>query len=250
MGQARDTHRRMVALAARLDRIAARIKAGSLSSTAALDKALGRDARTDLEGRWLVTDVAGWYPVAGEPQRHLRAAAAAYEKHQDRTAATEVRKAAAYLRLESARAAGAAKAGLDAAAAGLDRTARALDRDGVRSEAALDQVFARADHALAIAHRAEAADDWARKSYVDAGYELKAGASALEGATAWAGGEARGAAATAVSDARGIGAKLAGGGVWARAEVEKGFDALGDALNRLGREIHAKARARRFDTGA
>lgn len=246
---ARETHTRMVALAKQLDATAAQIKAGKVLTAAALDKTLGKSARADLERRWLVTDVTGWYPVAGEPQRHFGAAAEAFAKKDYKAAATEVRKAAAYLRLESARAVGAARKGLDAANAGLEKTAQALNRGAIKADRVMDKAFADADHALALAHRAQAADSWAHKAYDQTGYELKAAAQDLESAAAWTGTEAQSAAATGATDARIVGDKLASGGVWVKDEVAKGFESLGGALNELGQSIGSKSKASPFDVG-
>lgn len=250
MKLARDTHTRMVALTKQLDTTAAQIKAGKVVTTAALDKTLGKAARADMERRWLVTDVTGWYRVADEPQRHFGAAVEAFAKKDYKAAATEVRKAEAYLRLESARAVGEARKGLDAANAELERTAQALDKGAIKAEKDMDQAFASANHALALAHRAKAAESWAHKAYDQAGYELKAAAQGLEGAASWTGTEAKAAATAGVSDARTVGDKLASGGVWAKDEVAKGFESLGGALNRLGQSIGSKSKASPFDVGA
>ena len=250
MKLARETHTRMVALTKKLDATAAQIKAGKVVSTVALDKTLDKAARADMERRWLVTDVTGWFPVADEPQRHFGAAVEAFAKKDYKAAATEVRKAAAYVRLESARAVGQAKTGLDAAGAGLEKTALALDKGAIKAEKDLDTAFANANHALALAHRAKAAESWAHKAYDQAGYELKAAAQGLEAAASWTGAEAKSAATAGVSDARTVGDKLASGGVWAKDEVAKGFESLGGALNRLGQSIGSKSKASPFDVGA
>lgn len=246
---ARETHTRMVALTRRLEAAAAQIKAGKVTTTAALDKTLDKAARADLERRWLVTDVTGWYPVADEAQRHFGAAAEAFARKDFKAAATEVRKAQAYLRLESARAVGEARKGLDAANAELEKTAQALDKGAIKAEQGMDRAFARADQALALAHRAKAAESWAHKAYDQAGNELKAAAQGLESAAAWTGAEAKSAAMAGVSDARSVGDKLASGGVWARDEVAKGFESLGAALNTLGQSIGSKSKASPFDVG-
>lgn len=250
MKLARETHARLVALTKRLDTMAAQIRAGKVITTAALDKTLGKAAHADLERRWLVTDVTGWYPVADEPQRHFSAAVASFAKKDYKAAATEVRKADAYLRLESARAVGEAKKGLDVANADLEKTAQALDKGAIKAEKDMDKVFAQADHALALAHRAKAAESWAHKAYEQAGYELKAAAQGLEGAAAWTGIEAKSAASASASEVRAVGDKLASGGVWAKDEVARGFESLGGALNRLGRSIGSKSRASPFEVGA
>jgi hypothetical protein len=250
MKLARETHTRMVALTKKLDATAAQIKAGKVVSTAALDKTLDKAARADMERRWLVTDVTGWYPVADEPQRHFGAAVEAFAKKDYKAAATEVRKAAAYMRLESARAVGQAKTGLDDAGSELEKTAKALDKGAIKAEKDMDTAFANANHALALAHRAKAAESWAHKAYDQAGYELKAAAQGLENAAAWTGAEAKSAASAGVSDASSMGDKLASGGVWTKNEVAKGFESLGGALNKLGQSIGAKAKASPFDVGA
>ena len=249
MKAAREIHARMVALTKQLDATAVQLKAGKVPTTAALDKILGKASRADLERRWLVTDVATWYPVAEEPQRHFGAAVEAYAKKDYKSAATEVRKAAAYVRLESARAVGDIKKGLDAANADLEKTAQSLDKGALKAQKDIEKVFVNANHALALAHRAKAAESWARKAYDEAGYELKAAAHGLESAAAWTGAEAKSAASTVTADARAVGDKLASGGIWAKNEVAKGFDSLGDALNKLGQSIGSKSKAPQFDVG-
>lgn len=247
---AKEVHVKMTALTKQLDATAAQIKAGKLSSTSALDKTIGKAQRADLERRWLVSDVTTWYPVAEEPQRHFGAAVEAYAKKDYKAAATEVRKAASYVRLEAARAAGDVKTGLDAANADLEKTAAALDKGALKVQKDMETSFASANHALALAHRARAAESWARKSYDQVGYELKAAAQGLESGAVWAGNEAKAAASGASADARAIGDKLASGGVWAKDEIAKGFESLGSGLNKLGQSIGSRSKASPFDVGA
>jgi hypothetical protein len=249
MPMARQTHARMAALVRRLQAAAAQVESGRLTTTAQLDESIDKASRADLERRWLVSDVGRWYPLVDAPQQHFERAAALVVRRDARAAAAELRRASAYLRLESARAAGDAAAGLAEADAALDRTALALQRGKAVSESSLHAVFARADHALAVAHRARAAEAWSRKAYDRAGYELKAAAQGLEAAAAWTDDQSRAAAARTVEETRALGDKLVRGGVWAKDEVAHGFDALERALNRVGHEIGAGHAARPFDTG-
>jgi hypothetical protein len=250
MALARETRTRMEALVRQLDATAAHIKAGKVVTVAQLDKTLGKAARADLERRWLVTDVTTWYPVVDEPQRHFGAAVEDFAKKDFKAAAAEVREASAYVRLESVRAIGDAKKGLESARTGLDETALALDRGAVKSEQDLTRVFARAEQALAVAHRAKAAESWARKAYETTGYEMKAAAQDLEAASSWTEAELKTGATQAAVDARVIGDKLASGGVWAKDEVSKGFESLATSLNKLGHSIGSKSKAAPFDVGA
>lgn len=246
---ARDTHLRLNQLQAEMDHAAALIRAGKLSSTAALDKTLGRAARADLDRRWLVTDVRTWYPVSEEPQRHFAAALEDLARKDTRGAASQVRKADAYVRLEAGRAASDMRAALHAADRELQSLASALDRGTATSAQTLKAAFARSEQALALSHRAKAAEAWSRKAFDDAGYELKAAAHGLQSAAAWAGPEAAAGAAGAVADARGLGDKLSAGGVWAQDEVAKGLESLGHALAALGKAIaHTKAPPHRAPT--
>ena len=250
MTLARDTHARMTALVKKIDATAAQVAAGKITTTAQLDRTIDKAARADLDRRWLVSDVTTWYPVGAEPQRHFDSALALYAKKDFKGAANEVRRAAAYVRLESARAIGDVKTELDGAAAALQRSAHQLDTGAVKSAATLQQTFARADHALATAHRAKAAENWSRKAYDKAGYELKAAAHGVSAAAAWSTDTVKHSAATAATEAHATGDKLARGGVWARDEVARAFDALGKALDRVGESIGVKKKAQPFDTGA
>jgi soluble cytochrome b562 len=247
---AKEVRVKMSTLTQQLDAAAAQIKAGKLSNTFTLDRIIGKAQRADLERRWLVSDLTTWYPVAEEPQRHFGAAIEAYMKKDYKAAATEVRKGAAYVRLEAARAAGDAKQGLDAANADLQKTAAALDKGALKAQKDMERTFASTNHALALAHRARAAESWARKSYDQVGYELKAAAHGLDSGATWAGAEAKAAASAAATDARAIGDKLASGGVWAKDEIAKGFESLGNGLNKLGQSIGSKSKASPFDVGA
>ena len=246
---ARETHAHMIALVKKLDATAAQLKSGKVATTAQLDKTLDKAARADLDRRWLVTDATTWYPVADEPQRHFTAAAEAYAKKDYKTAAIEVRKAESFVRLESARSVGDVKKGLDAADAELEQTARALDKGALKTDKGMDKAFADTEHALALSHRAKAAQSWADKAYDQAGYELKASAQNLEDGASWAGTQAKTAVAGVAADTRALGDKLASGGVWAKDEVVKGFDTLGNALDKLGESIGSKTKAAHFDAG-
>lgn len=237
---AKAVHARMAALARQLDGAAAGVEAGRVTSTAELDKTLGPAQRADLDRRWLLSDVSAWYPLSDEPHRHFGAALEAYLKHDDRAAAAQVRQAAAHLRLEAARASGDTRRLLERADTRLDALAAGLGSATRPTERALVGSFEQADHALALSHRAHAADAWARHDAREAGYALKAGARAAENAAGWAGAEAKASIAALAADARSVGDRLAEGGRWTRDEVSRGFDALRRALER---PAHASAAA-------
>ncbi|MDP2818638.1 MAG: hypothetical protein Q8O29_10275 [Polaromonas sp.] len=237
MQLAHDTSRRMDAVAGKVSAAAAGIESGKIKTKADLDKAIDKAARADMERRWLVTDVATWYPVTEEPQRHFGSAIEAYAKKDYKAAATEIRKAIGYVRLEAGRVTGAAKQALDNSVTELDKLVASVEKGAVKDEKVMDKAFANANHALALAHRTKAAESWARKEYNQAGYELKAAARGLESAAGWVGAEAKAGTSAVVAGTRALGDKLASGATWTRDEVAKGFESLGNAINALGQKI-------------
>ncbi len=250
---ARDTQntiKRMSASALKVSSAAAAIESGKIKTKADLDKAIDKAARADMERRWLVTDVTTWYPVSEEPQRHFADAVAAYAKKEYKAAATDIRKATSYLRLEAGRATGEAKQELDSSVAQLGTLAASVEKGAVKDAQSMVKAFAKANHALALEYRSEAAESWARKEFDKAGYELKAAAHGLESAAGWAGGEVKAGASAAVADTRALGDKLASGATWTRDEVAKGFEALGNSINALGQKIGSTKKASPFAPGA
>lgn len=250
MKLAQAVSKQMDLTAKKINAAAVALESGKIKTQADLDKAIDKAARADLEHRWLVTDVTTWYPVSEEPQRHFGVAIEAYAKKDYKAAATEIRKATSYVRLEAGRAAGDAKEALQSSVTELDKLAASVEAGAVKDEKAMDKAFSHANHALALAHRAKAAESWARKEYEKAGYELKAAAHGLESAAGWAGAEAKAGASTTVADTKALGDKLASGASWARDEVAKGFESLGNAINALGQKIGNSKRAAPVNVGS
>ncbi len=250
MTLAHDTAMRMDLTAKKVTAAAVALESGKITTQADLDKALDKAARADMERRWLVTDVTTWYPVSEEPQHHFGSALEAYVKKDYQAAATEIRKATSYLRLEAGRASSEAKQGLESSVAELDTLAASVEKDAVKEEKALVTAFTHSNHALALAHRAKAADSWAHKEYDKVGYELKAAAHGLESAASWAGAEAKTGAAAAVAETKALGAKLASGATWTREELAKGFESLGNAINALGQKIGSSKKAAPVNVGS
>lgn len=232
-----DTVNRLNASARKVGSAAVAIEHGQVKTTADLDKAIDRAVRADMERRWAVTDVSDWYRVSEEPQRHFTDAVTAYAGKEYETAATDIRKAASYLRLEASRATGDAKQELDGSIAQLEALAASVQKGTGRDEQSMARVFAKADHALALQHRSKAAESWARNEYERAGYELKAAAHALESAAGWIGGAAKAGVSATVEDVRSLGNELATGGNWTRAEVARDFASLGNGIDATGKHV-------------
>jgi len=233
----KDTEKRMNTSAQKVSSAAEGIEQSKITTMADLDKVINLATRADMDRRWQIIDVTAWYPVTEEPQRHFTDAIADYAKKDYKAAATDIRKASSYLRLESGRAAGDAKQELDSSVTRLDTLAALVEKGALKDEQSMAKTFAEAEHALALAHREKAMESWAHKEYHKAGYELKAAAHGLESAAGWAGGEAKTAAESTVIGARALGNKLASGAHWTHEEVAEGIESLGNGINAMGQRI-------------
>lgn len=178
--------------------------------------------------------------TGAEPHRQFVSAMRAYARKDYKAAAGDIRAGSRELRRESARANADAREALDTSAARLDTLADSVEKGTQGAEKSMKTDFARAEHALALEHRARAAEAWSRKQYDRTGRELKAAADRLQDGADWLGGHASADASKAVSDARAAGDKLASGAKWSRNEVAAGMKNLGGAIDSLGREIASR----------
>lgn len=233
----------MDATVLKINTAASGIESGKIKTKTDLDKIIDKAARANLERRWLVSDVTTWYPVSEEPQHHFTEAVAAFAKKDYKNAAIEIRKATSFIRLEARRATGEAKLAIDNSVSDLDKLALSVEKGTVKDKKLMDKAFAKAEHALALGHRAKAAESWVIKDYNKVGYDLKAAAHGLESSASWIGGEAKAGSLAAVADTRALGDKLISGANWTRDEVAKGFESLGNGINALGHEIGTKQQA-------
>ena len=212
-------------------------------SASELDQLIDRATRADMERRWLVADVTAWYPASEGAQNQFTDATNDYAKRDYKSAAEDIRKASAYVRLEADRASGAARRGLDSSAAQLDALARSTERGATRSAQVLAAEFARTNHALALDHRSKAVASWSHDEYAKTGYELKAAADGMDDAAGWLSETAQIDAARTVAETRALGGKLVSGATWTREEVTRGLDTLGRGLDAMGAKVTGSKRA-------
>jgi hypothetical protein len=159
---------------------------------------------------------------------------------QDRkTTVTEIQKAAGYLRLEAGRATDYAKRALDGAVTELRKLALSIALAMANGRKALEDPFAIANLALALAHGARSSEWWARGDLKIAGYELKAAAGSLDGAAAWAGSGVGSNVSKAARDAKALGERLVCNDGPEKDEALRGFVSFGSAVEALGRKINA-----------
>jgi hypothetical protein len=219
--------------ASALDQLARDVEAGKIASFKELDAAFQKAYQADIEHRWLFARNPGWLPIMEAPQRHFKAARTALGRKDKKSAAAEIRKATAFLRLESVRAEGDSRSALDDAARKLEILSRDVESGTATDAAMLDHAFRNAQAALAKSHYRAASEEWAKNEYKESGYELKAAARHLEDGADWAGGDARKEASEPAGEARRVGDKLIKGVKWTDDEVKKALENIGKKLEDL-----------------
>ena len=132
------------------------------------------------------------YFFVDEPGHHFHQARENFLKKDMKGAASEIRKATNFLKLEAARATGDGKKALTTSIDELKKLASDVEKGTVKSSNDLGKAFARAHHALAVHHHLKASESWAKKETSKSGHALKAAASHLERALAWSGHEIKG----------------------------------------------------------
>ncbi len=186
---------------------------------------------------YVIVEEEVWTVLADEPHQHFQAAHEEFVKKDLKAAAAEIRKGAAFLRLEAARATGASKDALAASIKELDSLAAKVESGGVAAASDLEHAFARAEQALASEHLTRAKESWAKRELKRAGHALKAAASSLEHAFAWAGRKGEAAVVAATKDAGLVAGKLIEGTGWTVDETGKAIEAVGAEIEKLGRSL-------------
>lgn len=223
----------LTAVAKSLRDMAGTVETGKVSSVKVLDAAIAKAHRADLERDWLVEEVVAWYPYVNALNSHFQAAHDSFLSKEYKKASEEIRKGAAFVRIEAGSAAGEAKQALERSQRELQSLAKGVEKGGVQDVKRLDDAFARASQYLALSHRAKASEAWDKKEPRKAGNELKAAATHLENGAAWMGVEAKASCVAAVRDTRIVAGKLIEGSGYVADEVGKSIDALGKAVDDL-----------------
>ncbi len=186
---------------------------------------------------WVFIDEGLSSALVDEPAHHFHGAQEALAKGDPETAALEIRKAAAYIRIEAGRAVDASKPALDAAVSELEGLATALSEGRAVPAAALAQAFARAHQGLAQHHYLKAAQFRSEGRTEKVWHDLQAATAHLESALEWAGHEVAAGARRAAEEARRLGERARGGARWTEDEVGRAVEALGLEIEKLGRQL-------------
>jgi hypothetical protein len=134
-----------------------------ISSVKQLDVVFSQAHDADIRQRWVEANEITWYPYVQEPDEHFKNAHDAFLIWDFKKTAEEIRKGAAFVKLEDVRATGDAQRSLVASTRELAKLADEASLGEVKDVKSLDKAFARADYALALTHRAETSEGWASR---------------------------------------------------------------------------------------
>jgi hypothetical protein len=236
-GGSRRSKPQLSAVARSLRDLAGTVEAGKLSSVKPLDAAIASAHRADLERDWLVEEVTAWYPYVSSPNSHFQAAHDSFLSKEYKKASEEIRKGAAFVRLEAGSAVDQAKQDLQASEQELQRLAKEVEQGSVHDVQRLDRAFARASNSLALSHRIKAGEAWNKKELRKAGNELQAAATLLESGANWVGAEAKASVAATVRDTRLVAEELTAESSHVAQRAGEAITALGKSIEDFGRRI-------------
>lgn len=175
--------------------------------------------------------------LIGEPDRHFHQADALYIKGDEQGAASQIRAAAALIRMEAGRGSPQDAIELRTTASSLDALAANVVAGNVGSRRDLALAFAHADLALARHYRSMARQALANKDRADAGRWLEAAGNSVDEAASWTGQSPSGAQAQMWDQMHALRAKISTGANWSYAEAKKGVGYLGAQIQYMGKQM-------------
>ena len=195
-----------------------------------------KPAPTEPEG-YVVVEEDVLTVFVDAPGEHFHKARQSFLKKDYKAAAEEIRKGAAFMKLQAARATNEGKKVLTVSIDELEKLAKDVEKGTVTSAATLNHTFARAHHALARHHYLKATEYKAKGAAKKLGHALKASAIHLEHGFAWAGHKLEAAAVAVIKDTGLVAGKLIEGGGWIGEEAGKIIEKIGVDIEKLGKML-------------
>ena len=167
---------------------AAIVQTGEIDSVEELDPILVKAYQADVQHRWLFVDESEWIRVVEMPQQHFMTAKQDFLRKDYLAAATQIRKGAEFLKLESNRTRdGDLKLTMLGAAHDLEQLAEETKQSKVNDVNQLDRSFARAQLAMGEFLTSKARESESRGELETAGKELVIAFKQVKAANTWLG---------------------------------------------------------------
>jgi len=195
---------------------------------------------------WITFDENYLTLLQNEPEKHFHEAREKYFKKEMESAATDIRKAAVFLAMESARSTYEGKKLLMVSVEELGELAGKVEKGNVTPVNLLDYAFARAHLTLAMHHYLKAKELWAKKNAKNNSHDLLAATLHLENFLTWSGRKLEDKTAAAIKEVRFITGKNIEREGWILEEKGKTIEHketgkvskdFGEAIVKIGEEI-------------
>ncbi len=171
-----------------LDKLAAEMKAGKVSSVATIDPIFAEALKADITSKWVLVVEDKAYSIFTEISRHWQNAKKMLPTNKD-AAASEIRKGTVFLEFEASRSQGKPQQEILAQVKELDEIAKQVQNGKIQDGAILERTFATANLTLAKFYIEKATNADASQELQKIGYELQAALKHLEAAREWQQGE-------------------------------------------------------------
>jgi hypothetical protein len=161
------------------------------------------------------------------------------QKNMD-SASEQIKKAAAFMKAESAKASAKGKEAMVLSAQELEKLAVDVKKGTVKSVKKIEKPFARAYLALAKDSHIKSAESWTKKESARAGEALDSSAKYLERSLAWTGKKMETGTKKTIEKSRSLSLKLKEKGSVIAKDMEKGLKDTGSEIEKLGKKISPK----------
>jgi hypothetical protein len=174
--------------------------------------------------------------IPNEPGKSFHEARQNFLLEEVKIAATDIRKGAAYLKMEKAVVKKEMQDIIASSERELEKLAQDVENGTVESARELDAVFARAHQALAKSYITRATEAWATKDATQTGHYLKTAIAHFRSYLAWSGQKLDTATAASIRDCRALAGKLIHNAGYASEEVGKALKNVAKEIDKLASE--------------
>ena len=177
--------------------------------------------------------------TAKQPESDFQKARENFLKKDFKASAEAIRRGVTYLASPEGRAEEGREKTFLASQEELRRLAERVEKGSVKSVKELNRALARGSHGLAKYHYLKATESWAKKETAKAGQELDAASTYLASGVKQAEGKVKRGVEKVIEDTHLLAEKLKQGTGWVDTEAEKGIQALGKEIDKLGKKVKA-----------
>ena len=164
------------------------VQMGEIDSVEELDRIFVKAYQADVQHRWLFVDESEWIPVVEMPQQHFMNAKQDFQAQDYPAVATQIRKGAEFLKLESNRTRDSdIKSNMLGAAHDLEQLAGEIKQGKVSDVDELNRGFARAQLAMGDFLTSKAKESESRGQLEVAGREIVSAFEQIKAANTWLG---------------------------------------------------------------